>query len=568
MGAVYLAHPLARPTDQVAVKILLPAWQLTTLERQHLRQRFLREAHILMRMHHPHILRVLATGEVDDLSYLVMPYVAAGSLEQYLQDHPGIMPDTTIVQILHQLAEAIDYAHAQGIIHRDIKPANILLSDQSGVLLADFGIMREEQGDQTKLTMTGQVIGTPIYIAPEQARGGHVTGAVDRYSLGIVAYVLFAGHPPFTGETPLEIMMKHATLPPPSLLTVRPDLAPGSDAVLQRMLAKDPTQRWPTAMAFVQALAEVLAQNDANLSTLPYSPMPEGFTQLAPPPQAARTLAPLIMPTVVAVPGQSDSPHTKTRPRSPTMLVGMLALVVILVIGSSAAWWYAQQTHQQPSPGTSATSITFIKPPATATATESPPTATATIAPTFSPNAPFFSAQTAFCTPTGSTQLPGFITCRNQATYVTESYAIQLLPFSSNSAAFPSAFAIAIDIVDLPTNGCVAISAVDNHVVGTATAYYTGICATGAWALTSGGVFPGIGESVLTSGSYASATNYQLEFVTNGSLKEVVINGKIVGTVNSNVIAPTNLGVLVYNKNDTASNQSAGIKNITYQPLA
>ncbi len=326
MGAVYLAHRIDDPNVQVAIKILLPAWQSSPTDRHQFRQRFIREAEVLGQLHHPHILRVLATGEKDEISYLIMPLAAAGSLAQWFARQSTPLPFAIVLMYLTQLADAIDYAHAQGIIHRDLKPANILLADSQHVLLADFGIMYQTGEDRTKLTLSGQIIGTPAYLAPEQAQGKEVTAATDLYSLGIIAYELLTGRPPFNTGTPIEVMVCQVSTPPPSPRTFRPDLPPAAEMVLMRMLAKDPAQRWPSAMAFVDALRTTVDPAALLRTVSPSAPV----ATLASSAPLATTLPPRQTPTLQAA-REFPRANRAAQPTSRWRLFVMLALPLILI---------------------------------------------------------------------------------------------------------------------------------------------------------------------------------------------------------------------------------------------
>src|SRR5579859_3508814 len=260
MGEVWLGED-PRLHRQVAIKTL-PLHKQADSEYL---LRFEREARAAAALNHPHILAVhdygkqaLANGQ--DMLYIVMPYVAGGTLSERItllaSNRAGMRPDEVILY-LSQAAEAIDYAHAQGVLHRDIKPGNMLLRKDNWLLLADFGIARI-LSEQQQFTQTGVGFGTPEYMAPEQAQGSAVA-ASDNYSLAVIAYQFLTGRLPFQADTGYATTIQHIVLPPPSPRQINPDISPAVEQVLLRGLAKDPAQRVPSARAFVAELQAALA---------------------------------------------------------------------------------------------------------------------------------------------------------------------------------------------------------------------------------------------------------------------------------------------------------------------
>ncbi len=230
--------------------------------------RFIREARAAGALNHAHILPIHDYGEQQQpdgsvITYIVMPYITGGSLADRI-DRLGSghvrLPQQEVITYLAQAAEAIDYAHSRGIIHRDIKPANMLLRDDNWLLLADFGIARM-LSDDDHLTHTGTSIGTPDYMAPEQAQG-RAEFASDTYSLAVIAYQLLSGSLPFTADSSYAITIQHLTTPAPSPRRFNPRLTQGCEAVLLRALAKEPKERFPSAEAFVAALRQSLVITD------------------------------------------------------------------------------------------------------------------------------------------------------------------------------------------------------------------------------------------------------------------------------------------------------------------
>jgi serine/threonine protein kinase len=201
MADVYRARQLTAFGREVALKVIRPEFTGD----EPFRRRFLREAHAISRLSHPHILPLIEFGDERGLLYLVMPLVREGTLRDLLQHHSGPLPLEEAIPLFTQLCDAVQYAHQEGIIHRDIKPQNILLQRYTHVLLADFGIARDRF--DTKMTSTGAGIGTVEYMAPEQA-GGRTDARSDIYSLGVVFYQMITGALPHTGTTPLQVLIK------------------------------------------------------------------------------------------------------------------------------------------------------------------------------------------------------------------------------------------------------------------------------------------------------------------------------------------------------------------------
>jgi serine/threonine-protein kinase len=248
MATVYLAED-AKHGRQVAIKVLHPelAAALGTA-------RFLREIETAAQLSHPHILSLHDSGEADGFLYYVMPYVEGESLRDKLQREEQL-PVEEALAIATEVADALSFAHSQGVVHRDIKPENILLSG-GHALVADFGIARAvTQAGGERLTETGLAIGTPDYMSPEQAGGEDaLDGRSDQYGLACVVYEMLAGAPPFTGPTPQAVLARHAVDPVPPIRTIRATITEAIDAAVRRALAKQPSGRYPTATGFADAL--------------------------------------------------------------------------------------------------------------------------------------------------------------------------------------------------------------------------------------------------------------------------------------------------------------------------
>jgi serine/threonine-protein kinase len=248
MATVYLGHD-ARHDRSVAIKVLHPELAASVGS-----ERFDREIKVAAKLQHPHILGLYESGAAEGLLFYVMPFVQGESLRDLLDREPQL-PVEQAIQITLEVADALGHAHAQGIVHRDIKPENILLSN-GHALVADFGIARAVTDmSQSKLTATGMTVGTPVYMAPEQAAGEHVGPTADLYSLGCVLYEMLAGEPPYTGKNPMAIMARHAMDTVPSVRIVRPAVPEAVEDAIFRVLGKSPADRPPTAQAFAELLA-------------------------------------------------------------------------------------------------------------------------------------------------------------------------------------------------------------------------------------------------------------------------------------------------------------------------
>jgi len=282
MAAVFRALDL-RLHRHVAIKALPPELAFNN----DVKTRFLREAQTAAQLSHPNIVPIYTVDERGGIVYFVMALVEGESLAARLARPPRLSIDA-IRRILAEVAEALDYAHACGVVHRDIKPDNILLDRGSGrAVVTDFGIARAIA--DARITMTGVAVGTPAYMSPEQAIGDHdVDGRSDQYSLGIVAYQMLVGETPFKAANTPAMLMKHLSEIPRPMRELRPDVPPALAAAIDRALAKKPEERWPSAGAFRDAL------NHAAVAPIAESPpagrvngAPHGDGQIPPRPGAA-----------------------------------------------------------------------------------------------------------------------------------------------------------------------------------------------------------------------------------------------------------------------------------------
>ena len=218
-------------------------------------QRFVREARTAANMRHPNVITVHDFGQDErGVPYLVMEYLDGATLADLMD---AGLEDSRIPDLLDQIAAGLDYAHSRSVIHRDVKPGNVLLTEDGRVVLADFGLAWLAEA-AIHLTMSGGVIGTPEYMSPEQACGLRVDARTDVYALGVVLYEMLTGDRPYSGDSPVAILLKHVQAPVPSIAALRPDLPPAVDAVIQQALTKDPERRFQTAGALARAFREAL----------------------------------------------------------------------------------------------------------------------------------------------------------------------------------------------------------------------------------------------------------------------------------------------------------------------
>lgn len=254
MAAVYRAyHP--QTERNVAIKVLLP--EIAASEQ--FQKRFEREAKVLAGLQHTHILPVFDYGQIDDVNYLVMPLMPGSTLADQIKTGLSLRE---INHIFRQLAGAIDYAHRKGILHRDLKPNNIMLDESGNVLIADFGLTRLV-GDlhTSQLTSDSTVIGTPAYMSPEQGQGKDLDHRSDLYALGVILYEMFVRDVPFRADTPVAVIFKHISEPLPSIN--RADVPPTVDAVLGKLMAKLPEDRYDSATQAALDLEAALQLSDS-----------------------------------------------------------------------------------------------------------------------------------------------------------------------------------------------------------------------------------------------------------------------------------------------------------------
>jgi hypothetical protein len=302
MGVVYRAFDvmLERP---VAVKILPVE---LTFDQQFV-ARFRKEAVTAASLHHANIVTIHDVGQQDHIHYIVMQFLAGWTLDQWLMQR-GPMAPAHVSHLVRQISDALDYAHRRGIIHRDIKPSNIMVDAEGHATLMDFGLVRAGEG--TGLTRSGVVVGTPDYMAPEQALGKEIDYRSDIYSLGVVVYRALCGQAPFVRSSSIATAYAHVHEAPPPLRQLRPDLPKAVEAAVLKALAKDPADRFQEAGQFAQELARASAGKGS--TSAPTWAVLKGSAPASPPRGAAAVKpaesGPRQAPADAAPPAQTTAP--------------------------------------------------------------------------------------------------------------------------------------------------------------------------------------------------------------------------------------------------------------------
>ncbi|RZI32768.1 serine/threonine-protein kinase [Pseudomonas orientalis] len=296
-------------------------------------ERFLREGKTLARLSHPHTVTIHDIGNVGELYYMAMEYLPNGTLKERIA--AGLTPEQGVT-LIRQIASALGYAHAQGLVHRDVKPANILFRADGTAVLSDFGIAKSLD-DRTQFTQAGFAVGTPSYMSPEQARGQEIDGRADLYALGVVLYEILVGELPYRGTDALSTALAHLTEPLPEL----PVHHGRYQEVLRKLLAKDPAERYPDADALVLALDNLPADSSEATLVRPL-PIPLSFdlAGITPVTVDIPTDKPQPQPIVrqpVVTPTQHNAPSEQRR--GPVLALAAVAVAVALAIGGASYWW-------------------------------------------------------------------------------------------------------------------------------------------------------------------------------------------------------------------------------------
>ena len=294
-------------------------------------ERFQREAKLAANLRHPHIVMIHEFGWEASTIYMAMEFLEGRTLKEVILEE-GALPPGRIVNMVGQMASALDYAHERRLVHRDIKPSNIMVGAGDQVTVMDFGIAKA--ATHTALTTTGRIFGTPEYMSPEQAEGEEEPDArSDVYSLGVVVYQMFTGKVPFSGTTPLSILRGHADKPPPRPSEIKPDVSPAVEAVLLKALAKKREARYQSAGEMARALEEAI-EAEVKVTPIPLEPEVAVPPPVVKEPVAEEVPAPAVEPAAVA----------KEKPRPPTARPAPKAVpkktpgwVVLLVCGLVSA---------------------------------------------------------------------------------------------------------------------------------------------------------------------------------------------------------------------------------------
>ncbi len=321
MATVYKAYQPSL-NRYVAIKVLPPYY----LHEPGFVERFTREARAIAQLDHPNILPVYDFGRQDDISYIVMKYVPAGTLHDKLD---RAMSPAQALEIIEQVAGALDNAHQQGILHRDIKPSNILIDERGWSYLSDFGLAKMVEGS-VQLTGSGVGVGTPAYMSPEQGQGLPVDARTDIYALGVVLFEMLTGQVPYEAETPMAVVIKHITDPIPMPRQMNPNIPEPVERVLLKALAKNPEDRFARAGQMAVALRQAVEGLEPTVAGAPILPDPDA-TFASPPRQVRQS-----PPVVGTAPPPSSPPAAPAAPKRFPWLPVLLGLTALVAAGGCA----------------------------------------------------------------------------------------------------------------------------------------------------------------------------------------------------------------------------------------
>jgi len=364
MATVYLATQRSLER-KVALKVMAAALAADPT----FCERFLREGRTLARLSHPNTVTIHDIGNVGELYYMAMEYLPNGTLKERIA--AGLSPEQGLVYV-RQIASALGYAHALGLVHRDVKPANILFRADGAAVLSDFGIAKSLD-DRTQFTQAGFAVGTPSYMSPEQARGQDLDGRSDLYALGVVLYEILVGKLPYIGTDALSTALAHLTEPLPEL-----PLQHGRyQEVLRQLLAKDPAERFADAAALLRALDNLPAENLDATQVRPLAIVPPAPT--VPPASDLGGLTPVSIEIPTAAPTPTPPPRPAATPvldrsaesgqrRGPVLTLVAVAVAAALGLAGAGYWWLGRDSHPT-------TPSTAAQPPAKTPTVSNPPPA-------------------------------------------------------------------------------------------------------------------------------------------------------------------------------------------------
>ncbi|MDQ3312844.1 MAG: serine/threonine protein kinase, partial [Actinomycetota bacterium] len=287
--------------------------------------RFVAEGRVAAGVTHRNLVAIYDAGDSDGYLYLVTEYVPGTNAAQLLE-REGPLPVDRVVDISSQLLDALAAAHAAGIVHRDVKPANVLIDPEGTVKLADFGIAKRLDDLEAALTSHGEFVGTPRYVAPEQAAGERATPATDLYATGVLMYELLTGTPPYSGETPLATVLAHRDQPVPDIRAQRPDVPGAVAVVIATAMSKRPDERHASAAAMREALADAADGRAATAAALAGVPFAAGEPTLV----AASPAATSAYPSGVTGAPSHTEPNDEGRAIGPVWWLLAVAAVVIV----------------------------------------------------------------------------------------------------------------------------------------------------------------------------------------------------------------------------------------------
>lgn len=337
MARVYLARQQSM-NRQVAIKILPRQYRNDDTYLQ----RFEREVRIVSQLEHRNIVPVYDYGEYDGMPYIVMRYMPSGSVDDLLRQ--GALPPDIILSIISQIAPALDYAHSREVLHRDLKPSNVLMDDNGGAYITDFGIARLTDGQGAAITTQG-VVGTPSYMSPEQAQGKPLDGRSDLYSLGVMLFEMATGRRPFENDTPYSIAVMQVTTPPPPPRSINPNVTTALEIVIFKSLRKNAADRYQTAAELLEALKMAIERpvspHDTEPAIKKAAPQPPMIVQAQPVIIQASPAQPVQSPPLSAV---QPAPVRQTVYQTPQPQIPPQASVAIPPYGLRSRIRHRRQT--------------------------------------------------------------------------------------------------------------------------------------------------------------------------------------------------------------------------------